>query len=117
MSLVPRITFHNLDPSPAVESDVRQRVARLERRFHRLTRCHVVVEAPHHHAGRRYEVQIILSVPGGELVVARGADANADHRDVRIAVRDAFHAARRMVEEYSRRLWDRAGEAREQRAG
>ena len=38
------IAFHNLQPSPSVEAELRQHVDKLERRFGRLTGCRVSVE-------------------------------------------------------------------------
>ncbi|MBI4642020.1 MAG: HPF/RaiA family ribosome-associated protein, partial [Candidatus Tectomicrobia bacterium] len=45
-----------------------------------------------------YTVRIDLTVPGAELVVDRQEDA-----DLYVAIRDAFHAARRRLEDYARR--------------
>jgi cold shock CspA family protein len=62
--------------------------------------CRVVVEAPvrHHRKGGPYKVRIDLTVPGDELVINRQAD-----EDLYVAIRDAFHAARRRLEDYARR--------------
>ena len=48
-----QITFHNLDPSPTVETKVRERVAELEQFYDRITSCRVMIEAPsrRHHEG------------------------------------------------------------------
>src|SRR5690606_22918580 len=48
----------------------------------------------HHHQGRPFRVSIDLRVPGKEIV------ANRDHHeDVYVALRDAFDAAKRQLEE------------------
>lgn len=100
-----QITFRHMAPSPAVEERIRERAADLERFYDRIVRCHVVVQAPHrhHHQGTLYQVSIDLTVPGGEIVVNREAAAAHAHEDVHVAVRDAFDAARRQLEEFARR--------------
>ncbi len=93
------ITWHNMAPVRHVETRVKQRVARLEKFFGRITRCHVVVEAPHqrHRQGNRYEVRVEVTVPGGELSVNRGPGDDEAHIDVLVAVRDAFDAMERKL--------------------
>lgn len=106
MDLPLQVTFRNMDRSDAVEARVRERAAKLERFFEHVTSCRVVVEAPdrHHRKGKLYHVRIELGVPGKELVVSRHPKAKHAHEDVYVAVRDAFDAARRQLEDYVRRL-------------
>lgn len=97
-----QITFQGMEPSPAVEQDIRRRASKLDRFRDHVLGCHVTVTAPHRHhrKGKPYDVHIDISVPGGELVVSREpGDVNA-HDDVYVAVRDAFHAAGRQLEEF-----------------
>ena len=106
MSIQPiEIVFHNLDPSPAIEASIRERVKRLDRFYDRIMNCRVVVEASHkhHHKGNQYRVRIDLTVPGEELVVSRDPDERQIHEDVYVAIRDAFDAMRRQVEDFARR--------------
>ncbi len=67
------ISFRNMDPSPAVENRIREKVAKLSRLSNRIIGCSVVVEAPHRHQhkGKLYHVHIDISVPGKDLVVDR----------------------------------------------
>lgn len=91
--------------------------------------CRVIVEAPHrhHHKGKAYLVRIDLTVAGGELVVNRapkrlaaakpngGKDPDkefaevhepskhAAHEDIYVAIRDAFNAAARKLQDHARR--------------
>lgn len=106
MQIEPRITFRNLDASPSVKALIEERMATLEKFFDRITACTVVVEAGNrrHHQGRTYHVALHLSVPGGEINVKREPAEHHLHEDVRVAVRDAFDAARRQLEDYARRL-------------
>ena len=101
-----QITFHQLPPSPALEADVRQRVDALATFFGRIVSCRVLIEAPHHHhqQGRHYRVRIEIGVPGEQIVVGRSPDEHAAHADPYVAVRDAFRAARRQLEDHVSRL-------------
>ena len=95
-----QITLHGVTRSEALEDQIRRRAARLERLHGAITSCRVVVEQPHHHhhQGKQFVVRLHIGVPGGEIVV------NHDHdEDVYVAVRDAFNAARRQIEDLARR--------------
>jgi ribosomal subunit interface protein len=95
------IVFHNVDRSPAVEADIRERVAKLEQFAPNITSCRVTVEAPHkhHQQGNIYTVRVDLRYPGGEAVANRSPSAHHAHEDVYVAVRDAFKAARRQLQD------------------
>lgn len=106
MQVPVEISFRNLDRSEAVEADIREKVGKLEEFYDRITRCRVVVEAPHRHhqQGNLYHVRIQLGVPHRELVVDREPREKHAHEDVYVAVRDAFKAVRRQLEDYVREL-------------
>lgn len=105
MKLPVQITFRGFPPSEAIEAAVRERAGKLDRFYSGIMGCRVVVEAPHRHHrdGRIYHVRIDLTVPGGELVVKRDPARHGAHQDVYVAIRDAFDAARRQLEDYARR--------------
>ncbi len=103
------IRFHNLEPSEAVETAIRERAAKLDRLYDRLTSCRVAVEARHkqHRKGNAFTVNIHLGVPQGELNVTRAPEKSAQdyaHPDVYKALRDAFDAAERQLIDYKRQL-------------
>ena len=95
-----------MPPDPAIEDDVRRWVDELETVFDRIISCRVLIEVPHHHShqGRHYHVGIEIGVPGDHLVVTRSPEEHAAHEDAHVAVRDAFRAARRELEDYVRRM-------------
>jgi len=99
-----QITFRGMETSEAVEARIREKVAKLESFHDRITSCRVVVEAPHrrHQKGRLYSVSIDLTVPGGELVVNNEKRFDHSHEDVYVAIRDAFGAMRRRLEDFAR---------------
>jgi ribosomal subunit interface protein len=95
-----QITVKDLALSPAVEAKIREKAARLVRYYDRITSCHVTVESPErrHHKGKLYNVHVRLHVPGEELVVSREPD-----EDLYNAVRDAFEAVKRKLQDYADR--------------
>ena len=99
-----QVTFHQLPATPTIEELVRQSVADLERHFERIVSCRVSIEAPphNHDHGHRFKVQIDLGVPGQHLIVARSAEVPSAP-DASAAVRDAFRAAKRQLDEYVRK--------------
>ncbi len=106
MQIPLEITFRHMAPSAAVEANIRERAAKLERYFDRIIGCRVVVEAPHRHhqKGKLYSISINISVPGKELVVNNKRSKNHAHEDVYVAVRDSFNAAARKLEDHSRKV-------------
>ena len=123
-----RITFRNMAPSAAVEKHLRERAAKLESFCARITSCRVIVEAPHRHhqKGKAFQVRIALSVPAREIVINRapkristgkltGDQAGTElrenrlpskhgaHEDLYVAIRDAFNAAGRKLQDHVRR--------------
>lgn len=106
MQIPLEITFHNMDRSDAVEANIREKADKLERYFDRIVACRVVVEAPHKHRrkGKLYNVRIDISVPGKEILVNRNGPKNQAHEDVYVAIRDAFAAAGRQVEDHARKV-------------
>jgi cold shock CspA family protein len=90
--------------SDAVEREIAERAERLERFSDRIMGCRVVVETRHRrHQGNLYHVRIDLTLPGHEIVVGREPALHHACEDVYVAVRDAFDAARRRLEDYARR--------------
>ena len=113
------IVFHNTPSSPAIEAEISERVAKLERLYDHLVRCRVAVELLHqrHHTGNLYDVHIEMHVPGGEIIVSRephrAREKFADP-DLAVALRNAFMAAERQLVEFKQR---QRGGARPQEPG
>jgi ribosomal subunit interface protein len=99
-----QITFRDIETSPAIETRIREQVARLAKFHDRITGCRVIVEAHHrrHRKGKLYHVRIDLTVPGAELVVSRDPERDQAHEDVYVAIRDAFDSARRQLQDRTR---------------
>lgn len=129
MKIPLKITFRDMPPSKAVEDNIRDKADKLDSLCDGIMSCRVTVEAPHrhHHKGKSYVVRIDITVPGGELVVnrepkrlvaARAAHAeelekalaenhepskHAAREDIYVAIRDAFNAAARKLQDHTRR--------------
>lgn len=101
MQIPLQITIRDMEHSDALETHIRDKVNKLEELFNHIMSCRVVVEMPHkhHRQGKQFNVRIDIGVPGSEIVV------NRDHaEDIYVALRDAFDAAKRQIEDYARKL-------------
>lgn len=105
MQVPPQLTFHGLPSSPAVEADLRERVAKLEHLHAHIVSCHVTVEVPHRHRtkGNLFSVRVDVKVPDGEIVVSHEHHERHAHEDLYVAARDAFAAVSRRLEDDARR--------------
>jgi ribosomal subunit interface protein len=106
MQIPLQVTFRDIGSSPAIEADIREKVDRLERLFDRITSCRVVVEAHHrtHRKGTLYNCVVDITVPGREIAVGRVGPQDHAREDVYVAIRDAFDAASRRLEDHARRM-------------
>jgi ribosomal subunit interface protein len=106
-----QITFRHMTSSDAVATRIRERAQELERFFDRIMSCRVVVECrhPRRHQGNLFQIRVDLKVPGREIAVGRDPAAHHAHEDVYVAIRDAFDAARRLLEDHVR---ERRGEVK-----
>ena len=99
-----QITFHGIDHSDAVEKKIREKSSNLAKFYNHITDCRVVVEAQHHrhHKGELYHIRIVIRVPEKDIVISHQGDSNHAHEDIYVAIRDAFDAAKRRLEDYAR---------------
>jgi ribosomal subunit interface protein len=94
-----QISLHGIAHSEAISSAIREKAQKLERFYSHITSCHVVLElaSGRERHGKQLTARIDIKVPGGEIVVTHQHDA-----DLQVALRDAFDAARRKLEDYAR---------------
>ncbi len=97
-----QITFRQMEPSAALETRIRELASRLEKFSTHITRCHIILEPPAHHQrqGFLYDFRIDITLPDDEVVIRRAHPAHHAHEDPYVALRDAFRAARRKLEDY-----------------
>ena len=100
MELPIQITFRGMAPSAALEATVRDRASKLEQFHPHVMSCRVVIETParHKQQGKEFVARLDIKVAGAEIAITR------EHsEDPFVAVRDAFDAARRKLEDHARR--------------
>lgn len=105
------ISFRGLERSEAVEARVREKFKRLEQHFERFTHARVVIEAPQRRAPlpKFFHVRIDIGIPGHKpIVVHYEPDGEHAQTDVMLALRDAFSAAQRQVDELAGRFEKKA---------
>lgn len=123
MKLPLQITIRNVKPSETVEEWIRAEAAKLETFCNQIMDCRVAVEVPHRHhrKGSPYHICIHLMLPGGKIVVKREPSLSSrvrqlgeagikkhlelktPHKNLRMAINDAFKAAGRRLQDYARR--------------
>jgi ribosome-associated translation inhibitor RaiA len=118
-----QITFRGLAHSEALEQEIHERVEWLEQFYSQITGCRVLVELPHRHRrrARQFHVSVELAVPGHPpIVVSHEPSRHATlkdeekaahhkeseianvHRYARVAIHEAFDAARRRLQDFAR---------------
>jgi ribosome-associated translation inhibitor RaiA len=100
MQLPVQIVFHQVDPWPGAEALLREKAAGLDRYAPDLMSCRIVVEElhRHHRSGRPLSVRLDVHLPRHELSVRKQHD-----HDFHVAVREAFDAMTRQIEDHVRR--------------
>lgn len=89
------ILFRGTDASEAVKASIQKFVSKLEEIAQDLMACRVYVELEqkHQHQGRPFGVRIDLTLPSHEIAINK-----VHNEDVYVALRDAFHAAKRQLQ-------------------
>jgi cold shock CspA family protein/ribosome-associated translation inhibitor RaiA len=118
-----QITFRGIESSTEIQESIQAEAAKLETFYQPIMGCRVAVEAPHkhHRRGIQYHVRIDLALPGGELVVkhqpnlksrafqaeaaeiSKRFEAGIAHKDLHVAIADAFKVAGRRLQDYARK--------------
>jgi cold shock CspA family protein/ribosome-associated translation inhibitor RaiA len=100
-----QVVFRGMEPSAAAYDRIRERASDLDRLLPGIVSTHVTVQAPHHHhhKGQLYEVRVVVHAPGQEVVVNREGVQDHAHEDVFVAIRDAFDALERRLQDLARR--------------
>lgn len=101
MQIAPEITFEGSDTSDAAHAQIMSEIERLESHNQRITGCRVKVIAPSHkhRHGVGFHVHIWLTLPSHENIVVNTASNDTRHEHAQAAIKDAFAAARRQIDE------------------
>ena len=105
MKIPLQISFSNMTPSDAVRARIEELANKLDRFNEHIMGCRVVVRAPNRRqrTGKLYHVSIDVTLPGHEIAVNRTSPQHQAHEDVYVAIRDAFDAGKRQLEEHARK--------------
>jgi cold shock CspA family protein/ribosome-associated translation inhibitor RaiA len=123
MKLPLQVTYRNMESSPMIEDWIREEASKLETFYDQIMGCRVALEVPHRHhrRGTPYHIRVDLTLPGKELVIKRmpslidrprkgveremrkHLEVETPHRNLRLAIHDAFKAAGRRLQDFSRR--------------
>lgn len=114
MQIPLQISLHGIEHSDALYNAIRDKAEKLDRYHDRIMSCRVVLalEARHKHHGRRFTARIDLKVPGAEIAINRESD-----EDLQVALREAFDAARRKLEDHAREQRGDVKQHAEERSG
>lgn len=118
-----QITFRSIGATKDIQDEITARAQNLARFYSGITSCRVLIEVParHHRNGSAFHVRIDLTVPDSEIVVKREPTLYPSQRDIaherhskrmetrperrhlKVAIREAFDAARRRLQDHAGR--------------
>jgi cold shock CspA family protein len=113
MQVPVEIAFRHCEPSDEIRSEVDKQVRRLEKFSPRVTSCRVVVTGPEtrRRHGGLFQVQLRVAMPGHNDIVVDTVHGDApQHEHALVAIRDAFDAAVRQIEDLAREMRDQVKE-------
>ena len=100
------ITFQNSEPSETIRSEVERQAKRLEKFHDRITSCHVTIVAPtmRRRKGELFAINIRVAIPHHKDILVSKTHGDApEHEHVMVAIKDAFAAAQRQIEDADHR--------------
>ena len=105
-----QISFEGINESQSVRDTITAQIVKLEELFDHITACRVSVTGPsdRHRNGGLYQVHIRLALPEGrEVNVNRSPKVDERLSDLTFAINDAFHRARRQLQDNVREMQGR----------
>jgi cold shock CspA family protein/ribosome-associated translation inhibitor RaiA len=101
------ISFQNSEPSEEIRSEVERQAKHLEKFHDRITSCNVTVIAPQsrHQKGGLFKIDIRIAMPSHKDIIVTKTHGDApEHEHVTVAIKDAFRAAQRQIEDAVREM-------------
>lgn len=101
------IAFRNMEPSDPIKAAIEREARRLTKFYGRITSCRVTIIAPdnHHRHGVPFKIDIYIAMPEHrDIAVNRTHDDVKQHEYATAAIRDAFAAAQRQIEDAVREM-------------
>jgi ribosome-associated translation inhibitor RaiA len=84
------VSHRGIAPSAAVQSEIVAQVKRLERTEADILRCHVYLHRCDEKPVERYQVDVRLTMRGGDTIDSRATQEKSVRDDVEVALRIAF---------------------------
>ncbi len=112
MQVPVEITFQHCEPSEEIRAAIAKQAQRLEKFSDRITSCRVVVSGPQtrHRRGDLFQIDLRIAMPQQkDVIVGKTHGDVAEHEHVLVAIREAFDAAVRKIEDAVR---DMRGQAK-----
>jgi cold shock CspA family protein len=110
------IAFQHCEPSEEIRAEIAKQAKRLERLSDRITSCHVAISGPQtrHRQGDVFKIDVRIAMPEHHDVIVTRTHGDAPEREhPLVAVREAFDAAVRQIEDAAR---DMRGQIKEHMA-
>ncbi|MGO4871210.1 MAG: cold shock domain-containing protein [Roseiarcus sp.] len=107
------MAFQHCEPSEEIRSEIARHAKRLEKFSHRITSCHVVITNPQtrHRRGDLFQIDLRIAMPDHNDVMVNKSHGDAPEREhALVAIREAFDAAVRQIEDVTR---DMRGQVKE----
>ncbi len=101
------ISFQNSEPSEPIRAELEKQAKRLEKFSDRITSCNVAVVAPQtrHRKGDLFKIDIRIAMPEHKDIIVTKSHGDApEHEYFAVAIKDAFAAAQRQVEDAVREM-------------
>ena len=101
------IAFQRFEPSDEIRAEVAKQAKRLERFSDRITSCHVAIAGPQSRRrhGEIFKVDVRIAMPERRDVIVTRTRGDAPEREhPLVAIREAFDAAVRQVEDVTREM-------------
>jgi cold shock CspA family protein/ribosome-associated translation inhibitor RaiA len=99
------IAFQHCKPSEEIRAEVAKQAKRLEKFSDRITSCHVAIAGPQtrHRQGDAFKIDVRIAMPEHRDVIVTRTHGDAPEREhPLVAVREAFDAAVRQIEDLAR---------------
>jgi cold shock CspA family protein len=103
------IAFQHCKPSEEIRAEVAKQAKRLEKFSDRITSCHVAIAGPQtrHRQGDLFKIDVRIAMPEHRDVIVTRTHGDAPEREhPLVAVREAFDAAVRQIEDLARETRD-----------
>lgn len=100
------VVFRNMTASVAAQNTALKLAAKLGKRFGRILNCRVTVEAPKHgyRKVKEFRVAVDMKLPGRAIACKAVPGHGASPDDLGAAMRAAFDAASRQLQDYAERI-------------